>query len=518
MNKPIKRIVIVGGGTAGWISAGIIAKKLQVDGNDNVSISLIESSNIPTVGVGEGTWPTMRNTMKKIGISENDLVRECDATFKQGAKFAKWTTNEENDFYYHPFNVTEGYPKIDIAAYWLNQNTSSQSSSSSFSNGTCWQEYLCEQNLAPKLITTREYADVANYAYHLDAGKLATMLKVHCIDNLGVNHIVDDVIDVQQSDNGDITSVVTKNHENIEGDLFIDCTGLACLLLGKTLGVPFVDQSDTLFINRAIAMQVPYDDNDSEIATHTISTAQKAGWIWDIGLSSRRGMGHVYSSEHCSDDEAEQILRDHIGDKAKNLDARKLQFTNGHREKFWERNCVAIGLSAGFLEPLEATAIMLIEISATMVAEQFPPCRSVMNITAERFNKAFHYRWKAIIDFLKLHYVLSKRTEPFWVDNRNMDSVPESLQQLLELWKYQAPSDYDFSSQYELFKSPSYQFVLYGMGFETDYSNLKHTLNKQEEADKYFRLIEQAKQKFGTNLSSHRDLINKVKRYGFQAI
>lgn len=522
MNAPITRVVIVGGGTAGWISAGVIAKKFEDHTDRDVSVTLIESSDIPTIGVGEGTWPTLRHTLKKIGISENDLVRQCDASFKQGAKFARWTTGADDDYYYHPFNVTEGYPRIDIAPYWVAGQDSSNHSRplhgpGSFSDSTCWQEQLCEENLAPKQLSTPEYDDIANYAYHVDAGKLATLLKHHCTTKLGVNHIVDSVSAINQDESGFIKSVSTESKQTISGDLFIDCSGLAALLIGKTLGVPFVDQSNTLFIDRAIAMQVPYQDT-GEIASHTISTAQKSGWIWDIGLSSRRGVGHVYSSRHCSDEEAEATLRNYIGGQETDLTSRKLQFNNGHRENFWVKNCVAIGLSAGFLEPLEATAIMLIEISATMIAEQFPPCTDVMHITASRFNEAFHYRWRAIIDFLKLHYVLSKRPEPFWKDNRAASTIPDSLQQLLTLWKYQAPSDYDFSSQYELFRPPSYQFVLYGMGFTTNYSNLAHTLNKKSEADTYFDFVNQAKKRFSQTLPSHRELIDAVKQYGFQAI
>lgn len=523
MNKPIKRVVIVGGGTAGWITAGIIARKFSAAEAGDVEVSLLESSNIPTIGVGEGTWPTLRNTMKKIGISENDLVRQCDAGFKQGAKFARWATGADDDYYYHPFNVTEGYPKIDITPYWLANEgrgnvIDSSFGRSRFSDSTCWQERLCELGLAPKTLSTAEYGDVANYAYHIDAGRLATLLRKHCIENLGVTHIVDEVVGVNQRDDGFITSLSTKNSKDVVGDLFVDCSGLRSLLLGEALKVPFRDRSDTLFIDRAIAMQVPYDSEDSPVATHTISTAQSSGWIWDIGLSSRRGIGHVYSSDHCGDDEAERVLRAYIGDKEKDLASRKIQFTNGHRERFWEKNCVGIGLSAGFLEPLEATAIMLIEISATMVAEQFPPSFQVMNLTAERFNKAFDYRWQAIVDFLKLHYAVSRRKEEFWVDNRDPASIPESLQKLLALWKYQAPSDFDFSSQYELFRAPSYQFVLYGMGFPTDYSNLRHTLNKNEEAKKQFKLIEEAKRKFPPHLPTHRVLIEKVKQHGFQKI
>eukprot|EP00903_Cladosiphon_okamuranus_P004434 g4432.t1 len=445
------------------------------------AIATLLPLDITSLTRGEARWQAEAVLSADLIPSENDLVRKCDAGFKQGAKFAQWATGKEDDYYYHPFNVTEGYPRVDIAPYWLANagkgNTLEKTERSAFSDATCWQEYLCEMGLAPKSLSTAEYADVANYAYHLDAGKLATLLKEHCRDNLNVHHIVDEVTAVNQGDDGYIQSVSTKTQGEIAGDLFVDCTGLGCLLLGKTLGVPFIDQSDTLFIDQAIAMQVPYKDETSPVATHTISTAQEAGWIWDIGLGSRRGVGHVYSSRHMQDDDAEQILREYLGADADGLSARRLQFNNGHREKFWEKNCVAIGMSAGFLEPLEATAIMLIEISATMVAEQFPPNTEVMDITAERFNKAFQYRWKAIIDFLKLHYCLSQRPEPFWADNRDPSTIPESLQQLLALWKYQAPSDYDFSSQYELFRSPSYQFVLYAYvnrfdGFQADVKRL----------------------------------------------
>src|SRR3982751_297468 len=183
-------------------------------------------------------------------------------------------------------------------------------------------------------------------------------------------------------------------------------------------------------------MQVPYDTPDAPIASHTISTAQTAGWIWDIGLPTRRGIGHVFSSNHISADDAERELRAYIGPAADGLTARKLKIRSGHRETFWKGNCVAVGLAAGFLEPLEASAIVLIELSAKMIAEQMPVCREVMDVVANRFNATTTYRWGRIIDFLKLHYTLTKRTDTdFWRDNVRPESIPDRLRGLMELWQ-----------------------------------------------------------------------------------
>lgn len=247
---------------------------------------------------------------------------------------------------------------------------------------------------------------------------------------------------INSAENGDITSVNTAQAGTIAGDLFIDCTGFQSLLLGQHLQVPFIDCSDVLFIDTALAVQVPYESEDAPIASHTISTAQDAGWIWDIGLLQRRGIGHVYSSRHTSEEQATERLQNYVGSAFKNVSLRKIPIHSGHRQIFWKNNCVAVGLSAGFLEPLEASALVLVELSASMIAEQLPACREVMDITAKRFNDTFLYRWARIIDFLKLHYILSKRTDnAFWIDNRDPATIPHSLQELMQLWRYQPPGD-----------------------------------------------------------------------------
>ena len=206
------------------------------------------------------------------------------------------------------------------------------------------------------------------------------------------------------------------------------------------------------------------------MASQTISTAQEAGWIWDIGLPTRRGVGYVYSSRHSSEEAARETLQRYIGPQHQDLPVRKIPIRSGHRETFWKNNCVAVGLAGGFLEPLESSAIVLVELSAKLIAEQMPANREVMDIVAKRFNDVTMYRWGRIIDFLKLHYVLTQRTDTaFWRDNVDPATVPDRLKELLELWKYHPPWFFDeFDRLEEVFPAASYQYVLYGMGFQSE--------------------------------------------------
>ena len=517
MSKRIKSIVIVGGGTAGWITAGVIAAHNRTDSQDGVSVTLIESPNVPIIGVGEGTWPTMRATLQEMGASETEFFRECDASFKQGADFRQWVTGAPDDHYYHPLVLPQGFLDINLAPHWLADHRGQ-----SFAGAVCAQEHLCERNLAPKQITTPEFAGVENYAYHLNAGKFSQFLHKHCVEKLGVRHILDDVVAVNAADNGDIESLSTQENGLLHGDLFIDCTGFRSLLLGQHYGVPFKDCGDILFIDRALAIQAPYDHEDAPIASQTNSTAQEAGWIWDIALSSRRGVGHVFSTKYMDEDRAESLLRDYLRPTVKGADelpVRRIDIRSGHREKFWVNNCVAIGLSAGFLEPLEASALVLVELSAGMVAKQLPVTRSAMDVVARRFNDKFLYRWDRIIDFLKLHYILSKRTDnAFWIDNRDPKTIPDSLQELLTLWRHQYPWHDDFEQKDEVFPSASYQYVLYGMGFETEPSHIGSSSEAKRMANEQFQSSAERAEKLIAMMPTNRELLNKIHQYGLQPI
>jgi tryptophan halogenase len=513
MVRPVRKVVIVGGGTAGWLTAGVIAARHRSRMPAGFSVTLVESPNIPTIGVGEGTWPTLRTTLSRIGVSETDFFRECDAAFKQGAWFARWTRNEPKDGYYHPLMLPQNFSQLNLVPYWL-----AEGGQRSFCDAVCPQGRLCDDGLAPKTVATAEYDAVANYSYHLDAGKFGAFLQRHCCEKLGVKHVRADVRRALLAEDGDIRALDTEQAGEIEGDLFVDCSGFKSLLLGETLGVPFKSCRDVLFCDTALAVQVPYESDNSPIATHTISTAQTAGWIWDIGLPTRRGTGHVYSSSHISDEEAERQLREYLGPVARDLSVRKIRIGGGHRETFWKRNCVAVGIAAGFLEPLESSAIVLVEMSAKLIAEQMPTCREVMDVIAARFNATTTYRWGRIIDFLKLHYVLTQREEPFWRDNCRPETIPERLQNLLLLWRHQSPWYHDeFDRIEEVFPAASYQYVLYGMGFRTEVTP-DLLVGEAGLAERALRENAIQTDRLRTRLPRHRDLLRQIVEQGLQPV
>jgi flavin-dependent dehydrogenase len=510
----LRRIVIVGGGSAGWLTAGLLAAEHRASGPHGLQITLIESPDVAPIGVGEGTWPSMRDTLRRIGVSESDFFRQCDAAFKQGSRFNRWVDGSDSDCYFHPFMLPHGYGEVDLPQQWQAQHPQVP-----FADLVSVQPHLCVQGRAPKQVVTPEYASVANYGYHLDAGKFGLFLRQHCLEKLGVHYIPDHVVAINSQDNGDIASLQTHKHGALEADLFVDCTGMQSLLLGQHYGVPLIGQRHVLFNDAALAVQIPYASADAPIASQTSSTAQSAGWIWDIGLPSRRGVGHVYASGYISDDQAEAELRAYIaqtGGPAEIPSPRKLSFNPGYREKFWHRNCVAIGLSAGFIEPLEASALAIVEMSAAMLSEDMPATRAAMDIVAERFNQAFRYRWERVIDFLKLHYVLSQRRDtPYWRDNTAV--VPERLAQLLTLWQHRAPSRSDFYRLEEVFPPASYQYILYGMGFRSDFSRAPKP-QEAARADAYFQEASAMARKMLGALPDNRALIHHIKHHGLQKI
>ncbi len=461
MTSAIERVVIVGGGTAGWLAASRLASAPRAVAG-KLSVTLIEAPDIPTIGVGEGTWPTMRATLAAIGIGEAEFLAACDGSFKQGSRFDGWVNGAADDRYLHPFTLPPAAPMRELLPAWQ-----AGAPGQPFAAVMTAQAHVCDLDLAPRQRAMPDYQGAANYAYHLDAGKFAALLAAHAVGRLGVRHISDHVVGVSRDGERGIAAVATRHHGDIAGDLFIDCTGHASLLIGGELGVEWIDRSDTLFNDRALAAQVPVAPG-SPIASQTISTAHAAGWIWDIGLPGRRGIGCVYASRFIDDDAAEATLRGYIArvlPGAPEVPVRRLSFPTGHRARFWEGNCIAIGLSAGFIEPLEASAIVLIELSLNALIDNFPASRDAMAIHADRFNELFRYRWDRIVEFLKLHYALSRREEPYWLAQRDPAHIPPRLADMLALWRDQPPSTWDFPRVDEIFSAESHQYILYGMGY-----------------------------------------------------
>jgi tryptophan halogenase len=461
--------------------------------------------------------------LRSLGISETDFIRECDVTFKQSIKFVDWLhapSENQSHSYHHVFDYAHRQP-LELAPYWLMNKA--QGNTSSYVDAVSIQGVICDAGLAPKTMTHPEYEGLASYAYHLDAIKFAALLTRHGTEKLGVSHLKANVSDVLLDEVGDISAVVSDKYGVLEADFFVDCSGFSSLLLGQNLGVKFVSKQDVLLADTALAMQIPLASDSDPIPSYTVSTAQEAGWIWDIGLTTRRGTGYVYSSKHTSDERAETVLREYaartIGEKAQDLSCRKIPMNVGYREKFWHKNCVAVGLAQGFVEPLEATGLLVYDAAARSLAAQFPMSRAAIPALAEQFNQRLRSVWDGVIDFIKLHYYLSERDDnAFWSDNRSPDTTPESLLKKLDLWKHQPPSDYDFSSRLDIFNLDNYLYVLYGMGFDTSVDNFDAHFFEHEKAKNIIQSIQVNAREVTTSMLPNRELLARIQRYGLQKI
>lgn len=504
----VKNVLIVGGGTAGWLAACFLAKQLGTGADAGaVRITLVESKEIGIIGVGEGTFPSIRGTLATIGIDEARFIRECTGTFKQGIRFNHWVREPGApgaDHYFHPFSLPSQRPGgPELLPYWL-QGAAGEGVA--FAAAATMQKRVADASHAPKRPSDADFMGPLNYAYHFDAGKFAALLSTHA-QSLGVKHVQATVERVSLDADGAIGAVHTKEEGELTADLYIDCTGFRAALIGEALGSSFRNINDVLFVDRALAMQVPYDQPDAPIPSYTIASAHEAGWTWDIGLHDRRGIGYVYSSRYTDDTRAEQILRGYIGKQAEGRNPRQLKLNVGYRDQHWVKNCVAVGLSGGFLEPLESSGIGLIETAAYLVSYLFPHDGDFAPV-AKVFNEMMKARYERIVDFVKLHYCLTQRKDnQFWIDNADAASVPDSLKDKLAMWRKRAPHRMDFVVDYEMYPPSSWQYVLYGMEYRTDlYANGK-TLPRIEEARKEFAMIAQMSQRALADLPSHRAMV-----------
>lgn len=502
-----RSILIAGGGTAGWLTACYLAKVLRADPDRSPRITLIESPDIGTIGVGEGTFPTIRITLQTLGIPEDEFLREATATFKQGAKFIDWTTAPEGDrhtHYLHPFEAPFFTDGAGLLPYWLLKDGATRKP---FADAVTTQYAIAMAGRAPRRRSDSQYQGLVNYAYHFDAAKFAALLRRYAI-GYGVRHLQGKITGVDLAEDGAIARLQTDSQGELKADLYIDCTGFRAELIGKAQGSPFRSVRHQLLTDRAVACQVPYERPDSPIPGFTVSTAHAAGWTWDIGLHERRGIGYVFSSAHTSDDEAMATLKTYVGPRGENYSTRVIGFDTGFRPAQWVKNCVAVGLSSGFFEPLEATNIVMSEVAASMLVDFFP-WSGPIDANAAIYNRLMTARNERIIDFLKLHYCLTKRTEPFWRDNTAAASIPDSLAELLSMWRHRPPSRFDISEDVDIFAPCNYQYVLYGMGFDTDYEAARPGFApRAAAADAVFSRVEQFGRRSVELLESNRDLLN----------
>ncbi len=506
----INNIAIIGGGSAGWLTANYLGAALST--MQGMSITLIESPDVPIVGVGEGTVPAMRETLKHFGIRETDFVRDCDVAFKQSIKFVNWLDQDKHgkdNYYHHLFDYPFPFGD-DLTPYWL-----SEKQSRNYADIVSVQGAVCDAGLAPKKIATPEYEGETTYAYHMNAAKFAKLLGRNAKEKFSVQHMITNVVDVNLDNDGFIKSLTTDTKGELAFDFYIDCTGFAAYLLGQKMNVPYLDKSDVLFTNTALVAQITKEP-DSTIPPYTIATAHQAGWTWDIHLPMRRGVGFVYSNNHMSDGEAEDNFAQYLGSQAPDS-FRKLSMPVGRREKFWSKNCVAIGLSQGFAEPLEATAILLSDYSAKLLAGKFPRDKAECKFLENRFNKAMVYGWERVFDFIKMHYCVSNREDTqFWRDNKAPQTMSDNLKDQLALWKNHSPSPDDFFSKFEIFDVENYLYVLYGMQYPTQNKPLNQSYVNM--AEQQFAAVGERAQALLKELPRHRDLLDKIKQYGMQPL
>jgi len=503
-----RSILIVGGGTAGWLSAAYLAKALALRDNAHLSITVLESPDIGIVGVGEGTFPTIRETLRFLEIDEAKFIRGASATFKQGILFTDWLhapADGRRHRFFHPFEAPFYSEDTSLVPYWLLQDEDARPS---FAEAVTIQNRVAGERRGPKRPDEPDFGGPLNYAYHVDASSLAALLAERARE-LGVEHLRGEVGSALLGEDGAIDHVVTADGRTFSADLYVDCTGFRAELIGKALGSGFRPVGGTLFTNRAMTCKLRYDDPQAPIESYTLATAHQAGWTWDIGLSGARGIGCVYSSDHMSDEQAAAVLRGYVGPGFDQAAARLIPFDVGYRERQWVKNCVAIGLSAGFLEPLEATGLVLIEAAVGMLAELFPH-HGPMDAPARRFSRLMAARFESIVKFLKLHYCLSRREEPFWRDNADPATLPDELTDLLEQWRYRPPGRFDFILDVESFAFFNYQYILYGMGFKTDLSAGRSDFPKVAAAQRLFERIRAFGEKAARDLPAHRALIEQM--------
>jgi tryptophan halogenase len=444
---PIRNIVIVGGGTAGWMAAASFSKHLE---KLNCNIRLIESEQIGTVGVGEATIPPIIDFIRLLGVNENDVVREVKGTFKLGIAYRNWT--RPGDYFFHPFGPTGfGMGPISFPAYWLKM----------FLDGRAarLEEYSiqCVAAAANKFMRPVHAPNTPlnkiTYALHFDASLFARYLRGFS-EARGVVRTEGKVNKVNlRPEDGFIESVTMENGETIAGDLFIDCSGFRGLLIEEAMKTGYQDWTKWLPCDRALAVPT---ENAGPPASFTLVTAREAGWQWRIPLQHRTGNGHVYCSGFVSDDKARETLLSNLDGKAL-AEPLPLRFTTGRRNKAWNKNCVALGLASGFLEPLESTSIHLIQRGIAMLLKFFPD-RSFEPADIDRYNKIFEFEFGRVRDFLLLHYTQTERQGAFWEHCRNIP-LTDSLQEKIDLFKSHGRI---LREDTELFPAQSWLYVMIG--------------------------------------------------------
>jgi tryptophan halogenase len=442
--------VIVGGGSAGWMTAAALAHAIK----GTHKITLIESDEIGTVGVGEATIPPLQFFNKVLGINERDFVQATQASFKLGIDFVNW--GRDGHRYFHQFGEF-GVNIKGVAFHQLWLRLAAQGLTFPLSDYAPAAVAAANNRFLPPVANLPPDMPQLAYAYHFDAGLYARFLRKYA-EERGVMRVEGKIVDVQrQGESGLIQSVKLESGATIEGDFWLDCSGFIGLLIERTLRTGYEDWSHWLPCDRALA--VPCEKNDGNFFPCTRSTAHAAGWQWRIPLQHRTGNGHVYCSNYISDDEASATLLAHLDGKPL-AEPRLLRFKTGRRKKFWNGNVLALGLAGGFMEPLESTSLHLVQAAVFRFLSLMPTSTAIDPTAEAEFNRLSVAEYEQIRDFIILHYVANERSEPFWRDCRAVP-MPESLAHRIELFRARGKvARHDG----QLFSDPSWVAVMLGQG------------------------------------------------------
>lgn len=436
----VKSIVIAGGGSSGWMTASYLSKNLP-----DIKVTLIESSDIGTIGVGESTIPPIVDFMKSLGFKEENWMPKCNATYKSAICFKDFYKIGDPHFWF-PFTGIEMFEGRPLNRHWLHNyfNNPDFESRHSFYDYCYIVPAICDQGS-----TVLSLPNPTPYAYHVDSGLLGGILKDYSKEH-GVEHIVDKITKTNLDENGYISSLSRENGEDLKADLFIDCTGFGSYIMDKVMKEPFDDYYDSLFNDKAVAMRIKYEDKHKEMVSYTECTAIDSGWVWRVPLYNRMGTGYVYSSNHKSADEAETELRQHLGeDRTKDVDALHLSIRVGKHRRSWVKNCIAVGLSGGFVEPLESTGLQIVQGQVDLLMQILKPTNDYNIGDVKAYNDSVTRLYEIVRDFLVCHYALTSREDtPYWRDVKYETKIPDTLSKKLQMARTHMP-DQQFLSLFD---------------------------------------------------------------------
>ena len=426
---PVRHVCVVGGGSAGWMTALMLATTAY---GQRLKVTVVESPEVGIIGVGEGSTNWLRQFFEVVGIEESEWMPACNATYKSGITFERWSTKPGFERYFHPFASTLDNMVmpvfVDNAHARLDGADVDAHPDRFFVSAT-----LARRGLAPR--PRENFPFDVGYGYHFDATLLGQFLSRKAVAR-GVQHLTRHVRQVLLDEQGNVSGLRLEGDEVLQADFFVDCTGFASLLIGQALKTPFIAFGENLFNDAAIAVPTPLE---GPIESQTVSTALGYGWAWKIPLRQRCGNGYVYSSAHCSADAAETELRRHLGLLDADVSARHLKMRVGRMAQVWNRNCVAVGLSQGFIEPLEATALLFVQRTAAMLVEALEE-GDLGPAAQERFNETMRQRFENTRDYIVAHYKTNSRTDTdYWMANAENMHLSDSLRGVLMTWMSRQP-------------------------------------------------------------------------------